>query len=344
MSASRWLYWAAQSIGWSSYCALMLLATYADEPSKVDVELLLHLSMLVVFSVFSTHIMRYVFIKLNWLELRPSPLLPRVILASFLCSLLIFGETTFSSFVINPKEFEQFSVLSVVINILAILVLVLFWNAIYFTFHFIQKSRKQELNNISLEAIKNEIELKNLRSQLNPHFLFNSLNSIRALIELDPSKAKESLTTLSNLLRKSLIYGKETLVQLEDEINMVSHYLELEKIRFEERLKISWKLDESLRIFPVPPFILQMLVENAIKHGISNLIDGGEIEIQTRKSGEQVIIEVINSGKLRNEKDTGIGIQNVLRRLDIQYKGAAEFELIQQKNIVIARLTFKTEL
>ena len=97
-------------------------------------------------------------------------------------------------------------------------------------------------------------------------------------------------------------------------------------------------------LFPVPPFILQMLVENAIKHGISNLIDGGEIEIQTRKSGEQVIIEVINSGKLRDEKDTGIGIQNVLRRLDIQYKGAAEFELIQQENIVIARLTFKTEL
>jgi len=344
MITSRWLYWAAQSIGWSSYCALILLATYADDPSKVDVELLLHLSMLVVFSVFSTHIMRYVFIKLNWLELRPGPLLPRVLFASFLCSLLIFGETTVSSFVINPKEFEQISFLSVVINILAILVLVLFWNAIYFTFHFIQKSRKQELNNISLEASKNEIELKNLRSQLNPHFLFNSLNSIRALIELDPSKAKESLTTLSNLLRKSLIYGKETLVPLEDEINMVSHYLELEKIRFEERLTISWKQDDSLRLFPVPPFILQMLVENAIKHGISNLIDGGEIEIQTRKSGEQVIIEVINSGKLRDEKDTGIGIQNVLRRLDIQYKGAAEFELIQQENIVIARLTFKTEL
>ncbi len=230
--------------------------------------------------------------------------------------------------------------MSVILNVLAILVLILPWNAIYFTFHFFQKSKKQELNNIILEASRNEVELKNLRSQLNPHFLFNSLNSIRALIEIEPPKAKESVTILSNLLRQSLIMGKENLVRLEQELEMVSNYLELEKIRFEERLNVKWNLDPALNEFMVPPFVLQMLAENAIKHGISNLIEGGRINISTYKIDGKTIVEVSNTGELKGEVDTGIGIQNTRRRLDLQFKEKAEFELEQNGGEVIARLIF----
>lgn len=342
MTTSKRLYWIAQFIGWTSYTALIFLATYADNPKEIDANLIINLLSLVVFSIIATHGMRSLFFRLKWLDLKLAPLIPRILFASLLCSLFISFTTTVVSVIIDPKERETLSFLLIVINVFAILVLVLFWNAIYFTFHFFQKSRKQELDNVSLEASRNEIELKNLRSQLNPHFLFNSLNSIRALIDLEPSKAKVAVTTLSNLLRKSLILGKENIVQLEEELEMVSNYLELEKIRFEERLDVKWNLDESLSDFPIPPFSLQMLVENAIKHGISNLVEGGEITIETKRTVDKVEISVTNSGEIAGKMDTGIGIANTKRRLALQFKESAEFELIQKEKQVIARLIFKT--
>lgn len=320
-----------------------MLATYEDGSSKVTTQLILNVVSLVVFSIACTHLMRYLFVQLNWLDLKPAPLIPRVAIASLVCSISISLLTTLASLLIDWDEFKSLSSLGFLINVLAILVLILFWNAIYFTFHFFQKSRVQELNNLSLEASKNEIELKNLRSQLNPHFLFNSLNSIRALIELDPPKAKEAVTMLSGLLRRSLIMGKENLVRLDEELEMVSNYLELEKIRFEERLSVKWDIDSNLSGFMVPPFILQMLVENAIKHGISNLIEGGEILIETKRINDQIIITVMNTGTLGKNPDTGIGIHNTRRRLDLQFKGTVDLELEQVDENVIARLIFKNE-
>jgi len=343
MTQGNRLYWIAQLIGWTSYTALMFLATYARHPEQIDLRLLIKLSCLIVFPIIGTHIMRYTFFKLNWLDLKLSPLIPRILLSSLVCSLFISFFTTIIWVLVDSKEKEDLSPLNFIITILGVLVLVLFWNAIYFTFHFFQKSRKQELNNVSLEASRNEIELKNLRSQLNPHFLFNSLNSIRALIDLEPNRAKIAVTTLSNLLRKSLILGKENIVTIEEELEMVSNYLELEKIRFEERLDVKWNLDESLNDFPLPPFSLQMLVENAIKHGISNLVNGGEILIETKRVGDSVIVAVTNSGEITGNIDTGIGIENTKRRLALQFKDSAEFELLQKDNSVVAQLIFKNQ-
>lgn len=340
MRNNKVIYWIAQLTGWSTYAVLILLATYNDSPDDVTLALVLKVLNLVALAIIFTHIMSRLSIKMGWLELKLVNIIPRIIVISLLCSTLIsFGSVVFAYFIDAAKEPLNF--LALLINIMAVSVLVLFWNAIYFTFHYFQKSKTQELNNLSLESSKNEIELKNLRSQLNPHFLFNSLNSIRALIDLDPAKAKNSVTTLSNLLRKSLIIGKEDLVHLSVELEMVSHYLELEKMRFEERLMVVWEIDDRLNDFKIPPFCLQMLVENAIKHGISNIIQGGEILISTKRVEDEILIQVTNSGKLGNEMDTGIGIANTIRRLDIQFSGKAEFILKEEENKVIATLVFK---
>ena len=346
MSTTKRLYWIAQLIGWTSYVALIFLASYADNPHQIDLVFIINIASLIFFGILWTHLMRVSFFKLEWLDLRLAPLIPRVLISSLICSILIAVSTTSLSLLIDAKEKENLTLLNIIINVFAVLVLILFWNSIYFTFHFFQKSRKQELNNLSLESSRNEIELKNLRSQLNPHFLFNSLNSIRALIDIEPSKAKVSVTTLSNLLRKSLILGRENLVRLEEEIEMVSNYLELEKIRFEERLEVKMILDTNLNDFMLPPFSLQMLVENAIKHGISNLVEGGEIIIETNKTGGIVTISVTNSGEIIDEInfEKGIGIENTKRRLALQFKDAAEFELFQNGNNVIAQLIFKTDV
>lgn len=342
MRNSRRLYWGFQFIGWCAYSALIFLATYNDAPEEITIQFLIQLVNLSALGILCTHAMRAVFIRLGWLDLRLVGLIPRVAVVSFICSVIIaLGMTTLGQ-LIEPKA-EPLDIPGIIINVFAIAVLVLMWNAIYFTYHFFQKSRKQELNNLSLEASKNEIELKNLRSQLNPHFLFNSLNSIRALIDLDPGKAKHSVTTLSNLLRKSLLMGKEDLVTVETELEMVSHYLELEKVRFEERLTVLWDIDDRLNQFMIPPFCLQMLVENAIKHGISNMVEGGEIKISSTKEEGAVVIRVENTGLLSGVTDTGIGIVNTRRRLDIQYKGRAEFTLAQDNKYVVATLIFKDE-
>lgn len=345
MTTSKRLYWLAQFIGWTSYVALLMLATYANNPEKLDLKLVANLFSLIFFGITCTHIMRIFYFRMHWLELRLAPLLPRVLLGALVTSLAISATTTTFSVMIDAKEIETLTFLNIVIHVFSILVLVVFWNSIYFTYHFFQKSRKQELNNVTLEASRNEIELKNLRSQLNPHFLFNSLNSIRALIDLEPAKAKVSVTTLSNLLRKSLILGKENLVDLNEELEMVSNYLELEKIRFEERLEVKWNLDDTLGDFQIPPFSMQMLVENAIKHGISNLVEGGIITIETKRLEGQVFIAVSNTGELStdfnsDETGAGIGLENTRRRLALQFKGAAAFELIQRNNEVVAQLLF----
>jgi sensor histidine kinase YesM len=346
MSTSKRLYWIAQFIGWTSYVSLIFLASYADNPKQIDLIFITNILSLIFFGILWTHLMRISFFKLEWLDLRLAPLIPRVLVGSMICSILIAVSTTSLSLLIDIKEKDSLTPLNVIINVFAVLVLILFWNSIYFTFHFFQKSRKQELNNLTLESSRNEIELKNLRSQLNPHFLFNSLNSIRALIDIEPSKAKVSVTTLSNLLRKSLILGRENLVRLDEEIEMVSNYLELEKIRFEERLEVKMVLDADLNDFMLPPFSLQMLVENAIKHGISNLVNGGEIIIETKKIAGIITISVTNSGEIvdGNNIEKGIGIENTKRRLALQFKDTAEFELTQYGKNVIAQLIFKTHV
>ncbi|HIP32529.1 MAG TPA: hypothetical protein EYG86_07200 [Crocinitomicaceae bacterium] len=336
-------YWPAQFLGWIAYCGLVILSVYTNNPGRVTSTFMLNILIVIVTGVFSTHIQRLVFVKLGWLELRLQKLLPRLIFSSLLTAIFISMIDMLSDVLTNigGGEPNSFTMSDIVVNVFSAMILVLFWNAIYFTFHFFQQSRKQEVSNLELKASNRESELKNLRSQLNPHFLFNSLNSIRALIDIEPSKAKISITTLSNLLRQSLELGKEHLVPLERELQLAKNYLELEKVRFEERLKVEWELTPGLETFQVPPFTLQMMVENAIKHGISNLKDGGEVRVSAEEDENYVYIQVTNSGTLKKVVDLGVGIQNIKKRLLLQYGDKAEFTLREENTMVISKMKFQ---
>jgi two-component system LytT family sensor kinase len=131
---------------------------------------------------------------------------------------------------------------------------------------------------------------------------------------------------------------------LKDELDLVNDYLDLEKVRFEERLAIEILHDEKLDDLPVPPFIIQTLVENAFKHGISRLIEGGKIQIETRITGEKVVIRVINDGTLGKSADTGIGLQNTLRRLELQYGTKAKFTLKELDDKVHATIELTNQV
>lgn len=348
MQTSKYLYWGAQVGGWLVYSMLTILATYADNPSNIDLRFWLSLLLLVISGLLVTHVMRLFLIRWDWLKLKFGPLVPRILAISLAsAATLVFFINTTAHFIdkkttLHEKLNKPDSVLYIIMDILGATLLMIFWNAIYFTYHFFRKSINQELYNLQLQASQHEIELKTLRSQLNPHFLFNSLNSIRALIDIEPKKAKTSVTTLSNLLRSSLVLGKNEFISLSEELQIVKSYLDLEKIRFEERLEIVWELDDELNDFQIPPFILQTQAENAIKHGISKIVEGGKIVIKTEWLDEDTMrMSVVNTGKLGGRTDLGIGIENTLRRLDLQYKGKSRFELSEKDGQVICTIEIR---
>jgi two-component system, LytTR family, sensor kinase len=348
MGNKSFLYWSAQIIGWLTYGILVFIVTYADNPSKLNFNLFVSIFIFISCGVIFTHLMRNIYVKLGYLNLKLSPLIPRIIFFSILTAFLMALVNHLGSVFIEKEEFRSVFSLRFIIDTIRLWLLISLWNAIYITYHYFKKSINQELHLLQIESSKNEIELKSLRSQINPHFLFNSLNSIRALIDIEPIIAKESITKLSNLLRKSLVQGKNSFISLNEEIELVQNYLDLEKVRFEERLMVKWVVDESLLKEQIPPFIIHSQVENAIKHGISKLINGGEIEIIIqRKSNNVFFFQISNTGTINQNKtdhSTEIGIENTKRRLDLQYKGKAKFELFEKNGKVVCYIEISSEI
>lgn len=205
------------------------------------------------------------------------------------------------------------------------------WTLFYFIYHYFERYNSA----LKYEALKNEIELNNLKSQLNPHFIFNALNSIRALVDENPSKSKDAITQLSSILRSSLVINRNRLTSFKEEIHTVRDYLDLETIRFEERLRTKFNIDPDSKNFAVPPLMIQTLVENGIKHGISKLKEGGIISIETEVNDTVLNIKIRNSGQLMYEKlnsRKGFGLDNTRQRLKLLYGNKATFTIFNEDN------------
>ncbi|MBL0133338.1 MAG: histidine kinase [Chitinophagaceae bacterium] len=202
------------------------------------------------------------------------------------------------------------------------------------------KSRRQQLDTLKLEALVKELELKTIKSHINPHFIFNALNSIRALIDENPVRARDAITELSNILRSSMQAEKLEIVPFEKELNIVKDYLALEYIRFEDRLRVEYEIDEDTLDQPVPPMMLQTLVENAIKHGIGKQVSGGVIKIVSDFKGDYHELLVENSGHLSLlVNEDGFGLSSTRNRLQLLFGDKSNFEIKQVNgNVVQARV------
>jgi hypothetical protein len=220
-------------------------------------------------------------------------------------------------------------------------ILIALWLLLYMVWHFVDKNRKDQVDKLTLEKTVKDLELKTIKSHINPHFIFNSLNSIRALVDENPQRARTAITELSNILRSSMQVEKMETVPLYKELDIVKDYMALEQMRFEERLKIELNIDEDTLNQPVAPMMLQTLVENAIKHGISKHINGGFVKvISVFKNGNHELI-VQNSGHLNGEiNKNGFGIKSAQDRLRYLYQGKASFEIQDMEdNIVQSKIT-----
>jgi len=207
--------------------------------------------------------------------------------------------------------------------------LMLLWLSIYIAVHLFWRSIAQR-----------EAQLNALQAQINPHFLFNSLNSLRALIVENPTAAQDAVTRLSQLMRYSLSQSRRPTVPLCEELEAIRDYVAIEKIRFEDRLEVDWQIEAGLDKVEVPPMCLQSLVENALKHGIAKLPAGGKIEILVARTTTGLTLRVTNPGNLSpsNSHSTGTGLNNIRERLQILRGAQAKLKLIEEAGQVQATI------
>ncbi|MDE1191429.1 MAG: histidine kinase [Arachidicoccus sp.] len=212
--------------------------------------------------------------------------------------------------------------------------MILMWSLIYFSYYYVARSNKERLDKARLESLVKDLELKTIKAHINPHFIFNALNSIRYLIDENPVQARTAVTKLSILLRSSLRAEDISTTPLENELEIVQSYLDLEKLRFEERLHISMNIQEDTRNMQVPPMMLQTLVENAIKHGISKQIEGGDVKIISAVENDKLVLKVQNSGRFLHwsKEHEGFGINGTKNRLALMYGDKANFTIKEYGN------------
>lgn len=335
---SNWLYWIAQLCGWLVFFGLSVFVNYST--GELDAETLFLIAG-IAFSGFAiSHVFRMVIVRTRLpnkpLQRQLIGLLVMLLTGSVVQSVCQILITAIFSSISLEKELKVSIIIMYLLN-WAIIYAV--WLMLYMFYQVMQKQRLKVIQELKLTALQNEIELTNLRSQLNPHFMFNSMNSIRALIDENPPTAKVAVTKLAGLLRSALQFGKRNFITLGEELDLVNDYLYLEKMRFEERLEFSFDIAGEMKEIAFPPLMLQTLVENAIKHGISTLPGGGQVRITGAVNGPFYQLKITNTGTLHKpSRDGGIGLSNTAKRLRILYGNEAGINLYQQGDGVCTEL------
>lgn len=201
----------------------------------------------------------------------------------------------------------------------------------------LEQLKEKEVNEHRLLRLKTQAELASLQARINPHFLFNSLNTIASLITVNPQKAETAVEMLSKLLRFSLRSSESRVVQLTQEFEIVKTYLELEKIRLGNRISYELTISGDVSLVCLPGMLLQPLVENSIKHGLSTKVNGGKIWVSAVVDNGRcrVIVEDNGVGWAKTSRDGGIGLANIRERLNLYFAGRCTLELYNREGAVV---------
>ena len=190
-----------------------------------------------------------------------------------------------------------------------------------------------------------EAELSALKAQINPHFLYNSLNSISALTSIDPARAREMCVSLADFLRLTLGMGEKAVIPLREEVGLLEKYCAIEKVRFGERLTIEEEIQEDAKECMLPPLLLQPLFENAVVHGIAQMAEGGWIRLRAAKNNDRLSLTVENSwdAEAGSSRKNGVGLKNVQRRLEARYGNDAQMQAQAEDEVFRVSLSFPAE-
>jgi sensor histidine kinase YesM len=341
------LYWKCQLIGWSVASLYWVYFGYDGQGYNYFIGLLQFLSDVALY-ILITHLYRNFALRHNWQQLNLSQLLRRIIPAIIVMGTVYLLVTSVKVYLFNrwisPGSTQPFLIFFKTYRLpmfMAGIRLMSIWLLAYHLYHYAQREINIAKENARLELITRDAQLNNLSAQLNPHFLFNSLNNIKALVIENPKAARRAIDLLSDLLRTAL-YGRDVqLAKISAEVSLVKDYLELEKLRFEERLQFNIDIDEGLSNALILRFGIQALVENGVKHGIAKQKDGGFISIKVEQEDWAIKISVRNPGTFNlAPQHEGLGLKNLTERLQLQYKGKAGFEIANETGgTVLATIT-----
>lgn len=334
-------YWKCQLIGWLIAATANFLLQLLRPDVNVLEQLLTNL-FFIVLGILSTHSLRWCYRKLQVIDM---PLLqmgiPIMGLSLLATSAVIFCMFSVISLVM-PDGPSLFNINTILGNVVGIYPLMLIWSCLYLGSQYLRRWRQSEVDKLALANALKDAQLNTLIGQINPHFMFNSLNNIRALMLEDVPKARDSMTLLAKVLRYGLTAPKQNFVSLQSELDTVNDFVALAKIQYEQRLQ--WHLDIAVdaQRYQVPPMMIQMLVENAIKHGIATVKHGGELTLHIQLEQQQLLIQVINPGQLKRapyaEESTQLGLNNISQRLALLFSDEASFRLCETQGCVIAEL------
>ncbi len=206
------------------------------------------------------------------------------------------------------------------------------WYFVYHIYQYIKAFHQKQIEVLLYREENTKLQIENLTNKLNPHFLFNTLNTIRWLTDKENTGARNAINNLSEILRYNFTNLGKELVTIEEELEIVEKYLSFEKIRFEERLEYSIKCITDIFSYKIVPFSILNLVENSIKHGISQLTDGGKIDIIAASKDSNIIIEIINTGRLTNTENKGFGIESLNKIFAHVYQNNSSIQIENNNN------------
>lgn len=350
------LYWKCQLAGWSAASLYWAIQGILDGHFIPWIGSLQFLSDVAVY-ILITHLYHRFALRRHWqmLELKALiiRLVPALLFLSFLYVLVTAGKIYgFRLFLPHHHPVTIADLLRD--NGLAIWMAGIRLMSIWLLAHHLYYYGKRELSlaqenawlalmakeaEMKLALITKDAQMETLQSQLNPHFLFNALNTIKALVVDDPALARRAIDLMSELLRSSLYHDGTATHTLRDEISLITDYLELEKLRLEERLQVDIACPPELLHLPVLRYSIQVLVENAVKHGISRQRSGGLLRVDISANHNQIEITVNNPGTLATANaGAGLGLKNLNERLQLYYQGKASFRIIDDAGTVSAKI------
>ncbi|MFT6747150.1 MAG: sensor histidine kinase YesM [Glaciecola sp.] len=324
---NRHIYWILQVLGWGSAAVLSLIFKYLTTLHITDSDIGLAVLIFVLGILYSNFI-RFVYKYFKWHEQDLVTILHKVALLAVLTAVVKLLTLQVLVNICPDTVHQSFGIVGFAQYAIRFSILYFFWGVLYFIVYFFTNFKKTEIINLKNKAQMNAANLNKLKSQLNPHFMFNAMNVIRALIDEDSSKAKDGITQLSNILRHTLNVNQQKLITIKEELEIVSDYLSLEKLRFEERLHWENNIDQKFMRYSIPPMLLQTIVENGIKHGIANLVQGGQIKLHAEETEDGFSVCVVSDGQYNeNNKSKGLGLRNSRERLFVIFGDQAEITI-----------------
>jgi Histidine kinase len=349
---SQLVYWVFQLTGWGVYT----LSRYIGGVTVIHLPWArFGLEMLFVNALAFglSHWLRDYVRRRQWRALPIRKLILRILAAAFVCGIPLGVLTQFTDLaqLMSPNEllegvsstlqFQLALPVAIALEIVNWAVVFLIWLTIYFLAISVREHRSAQFRQSELTRALQLAELKLLKTQLNPHFLFNALNTVRSLIADNPVRAQSAVTHLANTLRYTLRSRQDELVTLSQEMDIVADYLELESMRFEDRLRIERQIPADAAEVRIPVMLLQTLVENAIKHGIAELPAGGLLRISAEVQDDILNLQVANPRAAAPAEATnaGVGLRNAHDRLRLLFGERASLDLdLSQPAVATARV------